>query len=88
MPAGTSAWYIPSIFEMDQIHKCVDENDINTNLSNVSSAAQLRNEDYWTVSEVAGNYRTNAAYVNPVTGSIYSGFKPSRYFRVRYVFAF
>lgn len=88
LPTGTSAWYIPSIFEMDQIHKCVAENDINTNLSSVSSAAQLRNEDYWTVSEVAGNYRTNAAYVNPVTGSIYSGFKTSKYFRVRYVFAF
>ena len=60
---------------------------INRGLAKISGATQLKNDIYWSSTELE-NYTSNAWYFYPIRGTAGSGLKAGGNFYVRCVFAF
>ena len=89
LPNETSAWYLPSIYEMYLVYQAYKNNSLDSTLSAVGGST-LANWQYWTVSEVSGNENSYAGTLNPVTGAVSYKQKTttSSLPYTRYVFAF
>ena len=92
LPASASELYIPSIAEMQMVHKNIDV--INAALKTAGGTTFERAPDdnqkdlYWTTSENESS-SGHAAALNPLTGELHGGvLKGSGIKRVRFIFAF
>lgn len=92
LPASASELYIPSIAEMQMVHKNIDV--INAALKTAGGITFERDQKdnqkdlYWTTSENESS-SGHAAAVNPLTGELHGGvLKGSGIKKVRFIFAF
>ena len=91
LPDTASDLYIPSIAEMDAIHKNFEV--INAALKAaggtefVMDPTDNQNDAYWTTSENEAS-SGNAATINPFTGELHGGVMKSKEKKVRFIFAF
>ena len=90
-PETASELYIPSIAEMDAIHKNLEVLNASLKAAGgdefVMDAVDSQNDSYWTTSENEVS-SGNAATINPFTGELYGGVLKSKAKKVRFIFAF